>query len=152
MANLTVTTTEDLTLDGAVYTSSHSVIYNGVLNVYKQTLSVPVGDPAGVPPPTFTSLLTMGTTIGGGTIIRANFKYARIKNTSATDEVVLRVQKAGGSTVFLTLPARESLVLSSYVVDANSSGATFAGWDQIDTISAISPTTPCKVEVFVATA
>jgi hypothetical protein len=144
MSTLTVTITEALTLDGDNLGTSRTLTYSDVNYAYRQTLNVATGS--------MQTLLTLGTAVAGGSIVRTNFRYARIRNADATNYITLRVQKTGAETAYFRIDPGEFFVLTHSALDADGAGASFAAFADIDTLAAEADTAACKVELFVATA
>lgn len=144
MPTLTVTLTEALTLDTDDLGATRTLTYSDVSYAYKQTINVDVAAER--------TVLTLGTTVGGGDIIRAKFRYARFRNADSTNYITLALRKTGAETAFLRLDPGEFFVLSHYQVDVDAAGGAFGAWADLDTISAKADTGDCKLDLFVASA
>lgn len=143
-STLTVSVAETLTLDGDNLGAVRSLVYTDVHYAYRQTLNVATGS--------MQTLLTMGAAPAGGTIVRANFRYARFRNADATNYVTLRLQKTGAETAYIKLDPGEFFVLSHPAIEVDTAGGAFVAFNDLDTIAAEADTAACKVEIFVATA
>ena len=144
MAALTVTLTEALTLDGDDMGSTRVLTYSDVVYAFKQSLGI---DTAAA-----RTVLSLGTTVGGGDVIRSNFRYARFRNADSTNYITLGFVKTGGAAAYHRLDPGEFFILSHYAIDVDESGDPFGAWEDLDLVTAQANTGACKLEVFVATA
>lgn len=144
MASLSVVLTETLTLDTDDLGSSRTLTYSDVSYAYKQTINIDTGAER--------TVLTMGTTVGGGDIIRAKFRYARFRNADSTNYITLALRKAGAEAAFIRIDPGEFFILSHYQIDVDAAGGAFGAWADLDSVTALANTGDCKLEIFVASA
>lgn len=113
MADLTVTTTDTVTLTGRKYGNEHTTTVSGVNNVV-HAVSV-------VPNATSFSLFSFGnTTQGFSSFVAADLKYMRFTNTDSTNSVFLTISFDDGSA----LPPHGA---SNIEIPAGCSFVAFAG-------------------------
>ena len=80
MANLTVTHTESLTLNGQEFGSTNILSISGINNVDKRIVTVPTSE---------VTLISLGTAVGAGQFKEANVRYIRITNKDATNHLYI---------------------------------------------------------------
>ena len=151
-ATLTVTITEEISLNGQDKGSTNALTVASVTEVSQRIVEVPTSE--------ITILSFQATNPGAGTFDRADVRYIRLTNKDDTNYVVL-VFTDGNSTEFiLKLDAGKSFIWgcdnSGGVVDnmlASGSAITVnstAMSGDLVTISAIANTANCDLEIFVA--
>ena len=90
MADLTVTTTDSVTLSGRQYGNTHETTISGVNNVV-QTVTV-------IPNATAFELFSFGSTLQGfSSFVAADLKYMRFTNTDANNSVFITMFFDDGS-------------------------------------------------------
>ena len=140
-ANLTVTITDNVTLNGQSYGNTNTLTVGSVDEVYSRVVEVPTG--------AFTPVLELGTT-GQGSVIAANVKYIRVTNLDNSAAVNLKV--FGTDAMVINLEAGKSFILGGVNFDAAAvdiaQGAVSHNTSFI--ISAEALVTACDIEVFAA--
>jgi hypothetical protein len=141
-ANLRITITDKVTINGQKYGNTNTVTIGAIDEVYSRVVEVP--------PLLFTSILKLGTTAGLGAIKATNVKYIRITNLDDTNYVNLKV--FGGDAMVVKLDPGKSFLLGGVSFDAASAdiaqGAVAHNTNFI--VSAEATVAACDVEVFVA--
>ncbi len=141
-ANLTVTITDSVTLNGQAYGNTNTLTVASIDEVYNRVVEVPIS--------AFTAIVQLGTT-GQGSITAANAKYIRITNLDDTNYVNLKV--FGTDAMVVKLEAGKSFILGGVSFDAIA-GADIAqgavSHNAAFVISAEATVAACDVEVFVA--
>ena len=163
MANLAVTITESVTLNGAARGSTNSLSITGVDDIYHRIITVPA---ANVTVATFHSTVA----ISDASLDVAHAKYIRVTNLDASAAIVLNLNidinnndGAADENVAIKVGPGESFIMGSPDASLASSGATSAGDDTgaaviavgaLEDIESIIVTAPSevKVEVFIASA
>jgi len=151
-ATLTVTITEEISLNGQDKGSTNTLTVASVTAVSQRIVEVPQTE--------INLLSFQATNPGAGTFDRADVRYIRLTNKDDTNYVVL-VFTDGGSTEFiLKLDAGKSFIWGcdndGGVVDnmlASGSAITVSSTamsGDLATISAIANTANCDLEIFVA--
>ena len=141
-ANLTVTLTDSVTLNGQAYGNTNTLTIGSIDEVYNRVVEVPIS--------AFTSILQLGAT-GQGSLDASNVKYIRVTNLDDTNYVNLKV--FGTDTMVIKLEAGKSFILGGVSFDAVDSSDIAQGavsHNSTFVISAEASVAACDVEVFVA--
>ena len=143
-ANLTVTLTDSVTLNGQVYGNTNTLTVASIDEVYNRVVEIPIT--------TYTTLFELGAATGQGIVTAANTKYFRITNLDDTNYVNLKI--FGTDTMVIKLEAGKSFIMGGVSFDgiasadiaqgAVSYNAAFIGYAEA-TVAA------CDIEVFAAT-
>jgi hypothetical protein len=141
-ANLTVTLTDSVTLNGQAYGNTNTLTIGSIDEVYNRVVEVPIS--------AFTSILQLGAT-GQGSLDASNVKYIRVTNLDDTNYVNLKV--FGTDTMVIKLEAGKSFILGGVSFDAVDSSDIAQGavsHNAAFVMSAEASVAACDVEVFVA--
>ena len=143
MADLTLTITEAVTLNGVSRGSTNTQTVTGVTQVFHRILDIRAN--------TDHEVCSFGAAVGGDTFIDASVKHLRITNLDATNFVKLTLTETGVQEFMVKLEKGDSFILGNSVADANAlgTGAT-PSYTNIDKISARSDTADCQIELFIA--
>ena len=141
-ATLTVTHTEALTLNGVDRGVTNTLTIASINEVDHRIVTVDTSAAR--------TLLTLGTTVGAGAFISANVKYIRITNKDNTNFVTLGMLDTSGDTAYIKLEAGQTFCMYNDDLEANTSGAAWSAWSEIDTFNAKADTADVDLEVFVA--
>ena len=151
-ATLTVTITEEISLNGQDKGSTNTLTVTSVTEVSQRIVEVPTSE--------ITILSFQATNPGAGTFDRADVRYIRLTNKDDTNHVVLVFTDDGSTEFILKLDAGKSFIWgcdnSGGVVNnmlASGSAITVnstAMAGDLVTISAIADTAACDLEIFVA--
>jgi hypothetical protein len=160
MADLTVTITESVTLNGAARGSTNSLTVSGVDDIYHRIITVPAGD---------TTIATFHSTVGtsDASLDLAHAQYIRVTNLDASAAVVLQLNisnvadATAAENAAIRVKAGESFLLGNMDAGIASSGGTTASGDTdaatiavgaLEDLESIIVTAPSevKVEMFVA--
>ena len=112
MANLTVTHTEDITLNGQQFGSTKTLSIAGINNIDKRIISVPTSE---------ITLISMSTAVSAGTFKEGNVRYIRITNKGSTNHLYLVLKNEYNNECCLKLDKGQTFVynadLASGVID-----------------------------------
>jgi hypothetical protein len=154
MADLTVTLTEDVTVNGHQYGGTKSFIVSGIVDVYKRILTVPAS--------VDTTLVSFKDTVGGadGAMDIQNVKYIRVTNLDSSNAVNLSLQidndeddSAADESATISLGAGKSFVLGTPhdSVCVNDTNATIdTTLHDLESILVDSSTHAVRMEILVA--
>jgi hypothetical protein len=145
MADLTLTITEAVTLNGTSHGSNNTQTITGVTDVLHRIVDVPTSG--------YIDLVNFAAAASGVAIADSSTKHLRITNLDATNFVTLRVRETAVQEYFVKIEAKDSFILGNSVSDANASGAGAAGHSSLtnlDEIEAIADTAGCEIEIFIA--
>ena len=128
-ADLTVTITENYSLMGTEYGSTCTKTYTTNGEVIQRLMSI-AGK--GGESTTFTDILTLSTVDGQGQVVKADYKYFRIKNLDDTNNLNLRLYN-GADYVYFKVEPYCAVVLMSPDLDATTAtgAVTFADIQRI---------------------
>lgn len=149
MATLTVTVSEDITLNGRSRGSevvqsvtSISEVYHRIMNVTQNVSH------------TLLELSTTAAATEGQKPLDTSLQYLRITNLDGSNNVVVEVLDSSSEEYAVLLGPNESFILNNAKIDANASGDSSVGAEtdmtNIDKISATGNGGACDVEVFAA--
>ena len=145
--NLTVTITEQYTLNGVSYGNTMNKTYTDNGEVYQRIMAIPYN----ALEVTFTDIINFGAADDAGQADIDNYKYFRIKNLDDTNFLTLRV-KGTADSFFVKIKAGESFLLMDNEIDAVASSTTFGAFTDISQISATPDTAEIDIEFVVVTA
>ena len=143
-ANLTVTVTDSVTLNGQSYGNTNTLTVSSIDEVYSRVVEVPIS--------AFTSVLELGAASGQGILKATDVKYIRITNLDDTNYVNLNV--FGTDSMVIKLEAGKSFILGGVSFDAIASADIATGsvsHNAAFVISAEAQVAACDLEVFAAT-
>ena len=156
MADLTVTLTEDITVNGHQYGGTKSFIVSSIVDVYKRILTVPAS--------VDTTLVSFKSTVGvaDGAMDIQNVKYIRITNLDGSNAVNLSLQidtaendTTAADSATVLLEAGKSFILGtphdSVAVDDDDAGIVTTLHD-LESILVDSSSHAVRMEVLVASA
>ena len=144
--NLTVTITEQYTLNDVSYGNTMNKTYTDNGEVYQRIMSIPVGTEGAY----YTDIINFGAADAAGIADITNYKYFRIKNLDDTNFLTLRV-KGTADSFFIKIKAGETFLLMDNEIDAVTSSTTFGAFTDISQISANANTDGIDIEFVVVT-
>ena len=143
MADLTLTITEAVTLNGTSHGATNTQTITGVTDVLHRIVDVPTSG--------YIDLVNFAAAASGVAIADSTAKHVRITNLDATNFVTLRVRETSVQEYFVKIEAKDSFILGNSVADANDAGTgASASLTNIDEIEALADTASCEVEIFIA--
>ena len=142
-ANLTVTLTDSVSLNGQKYGNTNTLTVAEIDEVYSRVVEVPIS--------AFTNVLELGAASGQGVLKASNVKYIRITNLDDTNYVNLKV--FGTDAMVIKLEAGKSFMLGGVSFDAASADIAqgAVAHNAAFIISAEASVAACDLEVFAAT-
>ena len=146
-ATLTVTLTEEISLNGQDKGSTNTLTVASVTEVSQRIVNVPTSEVV---------TLAMGTAVAAGQLIEGDVRYIRITNKDDTNHVTLTFRSENNNECIHLLDAGHSFIYpgdnSGGVVnthDASASALSISLDDLVD-ITALADTAVCDLELFVA--
>ena len=142
-ANLTVTVTDSVTLNGQSYGNTNTLTVSSIDEVYSRVVEVPIS--------AFTSVLELAAASGQGVLKATDVKYIRITNLDDTNYVNLKV--FGSDAMVIKLEAGKSFILGGVSFDAAAADIAqgAVAHNAAFIISAEASVAACDLEVFAAT-
>ena len=159
MANLVVTITEAVTLNGASRGSTNSLTISGVDDIYHRIITCPAAD-GGISGTTLVKFSAAVNTVDGAAALDLdNVKYIRVTNLDSSNSITLSLQVSNdedGAADFsssILLEAGKSFLMGTphdgiQVSDANANVITTLV--DLESIIADPAANDVKVEVFIA--
>lgn len=143
-ANLTVTITDSVTLNGQAYGNTNTLTIGSIDEVYSRIVEVPIS--------TYTNILQLGTT-GQGQVTAANVKYIRVTNLDDTNYINLKMVSNDGDAMVVKVNAGNSFIIGGAQFDADNADISQAATSHgtAFTMSAEATIAACDIEVFAAT-
>ena len=150
MADLTVTITEDLTINSAEVGGSNTKTITGITDAYKRTITCTNGQE--------TTIATFAANeyTSAGALDLGNVKYLRITNVDTTNEVEVGyvLDRSGGGNFQITVKSGDSHILYAAEQIATIEADTSPAFGELDDISSIIvrpvQAADVRVELFVA--
>ena len=146
-ATLTVTITEEITLNGQDKGSTNALTVASVTEVSQRIVNVPTSE---------VIILAMGTAAAAGQLVEGDVRYIRLTNKDDTNHITLVFKSENSNECSHLLDAGHSFIYpgdnSGGVVnthDASASALTVSLDDLVD-ITAHANTAACDLEIFVA--
>jgi len=146
-ATLTVTITEEITLNGQDKGSTNALTVASVTEVIQRIVNVPTSE---------VIILAMGTAVAAGQLVEGDVRYIRLTNKDDTNHITLVFKSENNNECSHLLDAGHSFIYpgdnSGGVVnthDASASALTVSLDDLVD-ITAQANTAACDLEIFVA--
>ena len=146
-ATLTVTITEEITLNGQDKGSTNALTVASVTEVSQRIVNVPTSEVV---------ILAMGTAVAAGQLVEGDVRYIRLTNKDDTNHITLVFKSENSNECSHLLDAGHSFIYpgdnSGGVVnthDASASALTVSLDDLVD-ITAQANTAACDLEIFVA--
>ena len=147
-ATMTVTLTEEITLNGSQQGATNTIDIASVNEVSKRIVTVPASE---------VTLVAMGTAVSNGTFIEGDVRYIRITNKDDTNHATLTFVNENNNEFAVLLDKGQSFIyngdLAGGVVDtmdADSGALTSLSLGDLVNITAIADTAAVDLEVFVA--
>ena len=150
-ANLTVTLSESVLLNGIEQGSTSTKTYSGINEVYKRIVTVTTTEA--------TVLSFHASDIGVGQLVEANVRYMRFTNLDDTNFITLTFTNENNDEVALKLDAGQSFIFnadnSGGVVDVfnateNADANSDIALGDLTGVQADANTASCDLEIFVA--
>jgi hypothetical protein len=139
---LTVSITETLDINGTDQGGTNQVTIANVKEFDKRIVRVPFGSEV--------NLLTYGTAVGSGQVVRSNIAYLRITNKDDTNFIRIRAIETSGATADIKLEAGKSFMLHNGKLSGDDSGGAFSAYADIDNIAAQADTADVDIEYLIA--
>ena len=147
-ATLTVTLTEEITLNGQDKGATNTLTVASVTEVSQRIINVPASEVV---------ILAMGTAVAAGQFVESTIRYIRITNKDDTNHVTLVFRSESGDECVHKLDYGQSFIYagdnSGGVVDTHDANAGAIGsitLDDLVDITATADTAACDLELFVA--
>ena len=144
-ANLTVTITDSVTLNGQSYGNTNILTIASIDEVYQRVVSVPIT--------TYTSLFELGAATGQGIVTAANTKYFRITNLDDTNYVNLKIADIATAnySFVVKLEAGKSFIMGGVSFWADGSdGSAAPTFTTTMEVQAVANTDTVDLEVMIA--
>ena len=115
MADLTLTITEAVTLNGTSHGATNTQTISGVTEVLHRIVDVPTSG--------YIELVNFASSASGVAIADSTAKHIRITNLDSANFVTLRVREDGVQEYFVKIETKDSFILGNSVADANDAGS-----------------------------
>jgi hypothetical protein len=141
-ADLTVTITTAITLNGQEIKSENILTVDDVVSYDKRIMTIPFASEVVV--------IGFGTAVAQGTFVRGDLKYLQITNLDTLNFVRIRVKKNGAQTFDIKLDAGKTFILGSASESVSATGAAFSAFVDADSINMQADTGDVDIEYVVA--
>lgn len=141
-SDLTITVSEQITLNGQTINSENQLVIEDINEYDKRIMSIPTTSEV--------TVIALGTAVAAGTFIRGDMKYFRVTNLDAVNYARIRVKKNGADTFDQRLDAGKSFMMGNDRLSVSASAATFATFVNADSISMQADTGAVDIEYVVA--
>jgi hypothetical protein len=147
-STLTVSLTEECTINERDYGGYSTVEISGIKNVTKRIETITT---------TEATMITIGAGIAGGTYVAASIAYLRFTNIDDTNFIILTFANENDDEFAVKLDAGKSFILTSDnsggmvdIIDAiDGTGLTYSLGD-LKSITADADTASCDMEIYIA--
>lgn len=139
---LTVTLTEDITLNGNAINSTNELSVANINEVDKRIVTIPTASEV--------TVIAFSTAVAAGQFIAASVKYIRITNKDDTNFVRIRMKKNGADTFDIKLDAGKFITFGNNSESVSATAAAFSAFVTADSINAQADTASVDIEYFVA--
>ncbi len=140
MADLTITITEAVTLNGAS---------RGSTNTHTETVTQIDHRIVTCLHSAEQTVVLFDSAVAAGQIADGTLDYLRLTNLDGTNFVTVRV-RGNSEEYFVKLEAGDSFMLHNSIMDANATGGASVSLANIDSIGIQADTASCDVEIFAA--
>ena len=141
-ADLTVTITEGISLNGVQYGNTINKTFSSQGEVIQRIMNIDT---------TFVDIFHTAAADARGTVVAADWAYFRITNLDDTNYMRLRLYN-GTDSQFFKLSAGQSFLMMNPSIDAVCESTGFVAFANITQIAAQAPAEACDVEVVMVTA
>ena len=141
-ADLTVTITEAVTLNGTAQGGSVTQTISNVNEIDKRIFTASTSE---------VDILGFGASNQQGQYTRTAIKYIRVTNLDDTNFVTLGMSDSGADTFYVKLEAGQSFMIGNDDLEMHATGGASSAFSEADAISAKADTAEVDLEVFVAT-
>lgn len=141
-ADLTVTVTTNVVLNGQPKTTENQLIVEDV-NEYDSRIMT-------IPSTSEVTVMNFASAVAAGTFIRGEVKHLQITNLDAVNYARIRVQKTSSYGFDIRLDPGKIFMMGNAKEYASQTGATFVAFADADYISAQADTSPVDIEYVVA--
>ena len=146
-ADLTVTITETISLNGVQYGNNINKTFSTQGQVDQRIMNIVAGEG------TMTDIFSFSTVDGQGQGVKTDYAYFRITNLDDTNFISLQMHAAAtNDTYWIKLKAGESFMLMDNEMDAIDASTTFGAFADLTKVSADANTAACDIEYTVITA
>ena len=141
-ADLTVTITENIILNGQPINSENQLVIEDVNEFDKRLMQIPTTDEV--------TVIAFGTSVAAGTFVRGDMKYFRATNKDTVNYARIRVKKDGGQTFDTKLDAGQSFIMGNAKESVSETAVTFVTFEDADSINMQAYGSPIDIEYVVA--
>lgn len=126
-ADLTVTITENIILNGQPINSENQLVIEDVNEYDKRLMSIPTTDEV--------TVVAFGTAVAAGTFVRGDMKYFRVTNKDTVNYARIRVKKNGSDTFDTKLDAGKSFMVGNTQENVSATAVAFVTFKDADSIN-----------------
>lgn len=141
-ANLTVTISETINLNGVDINSTNQLVIADINEFDKRIVSVPIASEV--------TLILFGASVAAGQYITGNVKYIRITNKDNTNFCRVRMTKSGADAFDIKLEAGKSFMIGNTKESVSATSAAFSAFVDATSINAQADTATVDLEIIVA--
>lgn len=141
-ADLTVTVTTNLVLNGQPKITENQLIVEDVNEYDSRIMTIPSSSEV--------TIMNFASAVAAGTFIRGEVKHLQIANLDAVNYARIRVAKSGTYAFDIRLDPGKIFMMGNAKEYATSAGAAFVTFADADSISAQADSAPVDIEYVVA--
>ena len=139
---LTVTISEAIVLNNQPINSENQLLITEVNEFDKRIMALPINSEV--------TIVAFATAVAAGTFIRGDAKYFRITNKDTVNYARIRVKKNGADAFDVRLDAGKTFMLGNAKLNTSDTAASFATFEDADSISGQAYDAAVDVEYVVA--
>lgn len=124
--NFTATITEAITLNGQAINSENQLVIEDVNEFDKRIMNIPQSE---------VTVVAFAAAVAAGTFIKGDMQYFRVSNKDTVNYARIRVKKNGADTFDVRLNAGQSFMMGNVKESVSATAATFAAFQDADSIN-----------------
>jgi hypothetical protein len=141
-ANLTVTVSTLISLNGQQRTTENQLVIPSITQYDDRIMTIPINQEV--------TVIATSSQVAAGTFIKGNLKYFQATNLDAVNYARIRVTKDGANTFDVKLDAGKTIMIGNTKESVSETDASFVTFVDWDSINAQADTAPVDIEYVVA--
>lgn len=141
-STLKITITTQIVLGGNERTTTNELNIPNINEYDSRIMSIPSTSEV--------TVVSFGTVVGQGKFIRGDLRHLQITNKDAVNYARIRVKKDGSDTFDQRLDAGETFMMGNTQESASATAATFATFQDADSVSMQAFNNPVDIEYVIA--
>lgn len=141
-ANLTITISTQITLNGQQINSENQLVIPSILEFDKRIMSIPTA--------TEVTVVAFATGVAAGTFISGDMTYLQITNKDSVNYCRIRAKQVNAYAFDIRLDPGQSFIMGNTKESVTETSATFVSFKNMDSVNAQAFAAPVDIEYVVA--